>query len=82
MLGRVVHGEGAAGTSDVLGGIDDGSSMTRNFFMGRGLVVSDCLVSVSEIQMGYDGLVMAVTVLTLVVMGTESFSVSLSSVSK
>jgi len=56
--------------------------MTRNFFMGGGPVMSDWLVSVSELQMGDDRLVMAVTVLTLVLIGTESSSVSLSSVSK
>jgi len=82
MVGRVVHGEGVAGPSGDPGGIDDGPSVTRNFFMGGGPVVSDWLVSVSEIQMGDDGLVMAVTVLTSVLMGTESSSVSLSSMSK
>jgi len=50
--------------------------------MGGGPEVTDWLVSVSEMQMGDVGLVMAVTVLTLVMMGTEKSSASLSSVSK
>jgi len=45
-------------------------------------VVSVWLISVSEMQMGDDGLVMAVTVLTLEMLVTESPSVTLSSVSK
>jgi len=69
-------------SSGVPGGIDDGSTVTRNFFMGSGSGVTIWLVSVSEMQMGKVGLVMAVTVLTLLMMGTKGSSVSLSSVSK
>jgi len=66
----------------VPGGIDDGSTVTRNFFMGGGSGVSIWLVSVSKILMEAIGLVMAITVMTLEVMGTERSSMSLSSVSK
>jgi len=69
-------------SSGVPGGIDDGSTVPRNFFMGGGLGVIIWLVSVSKMLMGEIGLVMAITVLTLEVMGTERSSVSLSSVSK
>jgi len=82
MVRRVVHGEVVAVSSKVPGGIDDGSTVTRNFFMGGGLGVTSWLVSVSELQIRDVGLVMVVTVLTLVMMGTESSSVSLSSMSK
>jgi len=50
--------------------------------MGGGPVVSDWMGSVSEIHMGDDRLVMAVTVLTLEVLVTESSSVSLLFVSR
>jgi len=69
-------------SSGVPGGIDDGSSVTRNFFISGGPGVTIWLVSLSEMQMGEVGLVMAVTVLTLGMMGTKSSSVSQSSVSK
>jgi len=62
--------------------INDGSSVTRNFFMGVGLVVRDGLVSVSKRKMGEDGLVMAVMVLTVGRVGTKSSWLSLSSVSR
>jgi len=66
-----IHGEATAFVG--------GSSVIRNFFIGGGSLMSNLLVSVSEIQMGDDALV---TVLTLVMRGTESSSMSLSSVSK
>jgi len=50
--------------------------------MGGGPVVTIWLVSVSEMQMGDVGLVIKVTVLTLVIIGTESLTGSFSSVSK
>jgi len=71
--------EVVAVSSRVPGRIDDGSTVTRNFFMGGGSGVTIWLVSVSEMQMGDVGSVLVVTVLTLVMMGTESSSVSLSS---
>jgi len=56
--------------------------VTQNLFMGGGSEATDRVVSVSERMMGEDGLVMAGTVLTLVMMGTKSSCVSLSSVSR
>jgi len=82
MVSRVVHGEVVAVSSGVPAEIDDGSSVTRSFFMGGGPVVTDWLVFVSEKMIGDDGLVMAVTVLTVVMVGTKSSWLSLSSLSK
>jgi len=48
--------------SGVPGGIDDGSTVTRNFFMGGGSGVTIWLVIVSEMLLAESGLVMAITV--------------------
>jgi len=79
----VVHGEEVgAVSSGVPGGIDDGFTVRRNFFMGGDSGVTIWLVFVSKMLMGEIGLVMAITVLTLELMGTKRSSVSLSSGSK